>query len=99
MELDIQAELLLLQAAGAQRIYIAHHQPPRGQRRAIGASLDHLDHQSLIGTGQVAGKFTYLIRLGSVGVFVCHGQNIVWLECCVQCDGTQFGIQMIFAGG
>ena len=77
--LDVQTEFLLLQAVGAKGIDIAHHQSPCGERRTGGATLQHLQHQCLVGACKVAGELTHLIGLCTVGVFVGHGQNVVGL--------------------
>ena len=97
--LDVQTELLLLQRACSQRIDVAHHQFPCGQRGTAGAAFQHLQQESLFGAGEIAGELAHLIGLCTIGVFVGHSQNVVWLQGSVQCQRTQFGVQMILAGG
>ena len=95
--LDIELEIALLHRVGAERIHVFHHEVPHRGVGRCGGAFEHLQVERLVGVGNVARKFAHLVGLSLVGVFVCHGEHLVGVECRLQRDVAEGGVEGVFA--
>ena len=82
--LDVHLELFSLYRHGFQAIDVLHHQVPvrnLGRTRCV---FQQFYEQCLVVVFLVCGKLSDLVGLSIVGVFVCHRQHLVGLECVLQ---------------
>ena len=98
-ELDVEFELFLRHAGGAQTVDVLHHQSPSGQLRTAARGLQHLHVEGLGVVVDVGTEFAHLIGLAAVFVLEGDAQDIVGLQRAVQRYVAQRRVQVVFRRG
>ena len=83
----------------AEVIDVLHHQAPGRQARTSGCAFEQFDEESFRVVGEVAGKLTYLIGGAHVCVFVCDGEDVIYLQGAGEADVAQGIVDGIFCAG
>ena len=93
----IEAELVLFHLR-REIIYVLHHQVPVALLWIATGILQRLHEESLLGIGDIRGKLTHLIGHSAIGIFVCHGKNLVGLKTRLQRNISHRLVHGIFRG-
>ena len=93
----IEAELVLFHLR-REIIYVLHHQVPVALLWIATGILQRFHEESLLGIGDIRGKLAHLIGHSAIGIFVCHGKNLVGLKTRLQRHISHCLVHGIFRG-